>query len=124
MNAFDRAKTAYSSPDAPTRTMRGSEYDAFARLTHRLKAADTQAKRDYAALVKALHDNRALWSVLAADVADPDNGLPLHLRQQIYSLARFTDKHTSRVLAGAASAETLIAINTAIMRGLRKGAAP
>lgn len=122
MNAFDRAKMAYTSPDAPTRTLRGTEYDAFARITHRLKAAEMQAKRDFALLVRALQDNRSLWAVMAADVADGSNGLPLTLRQQIYALANFTNRHTSRVLAGAASPEALIDINTAIMRGLRKGA--
>ena len=122
MNAFDRAKMAYASPAAPTRTLRATEYDAFARITHRLKAAEAQAKHDFAMLARALQDNRKLWSVMASDVAEPDNGLPLTLRQQIYALASFTNKHTSRVLAGTATPEALIDINTAIMRGLRKGA--
>lgn len=119
MNAFDRAKMAYSSPAAPTRTLRATEYDAFARITHRLKSAEQAARRDFAALVLALQDNRSLWSVMADDVADPGNGLPLALRRQVFELATFTNKHTSRVLAGETTAAALIDINTAIMRGLR-----
>ena len=122
MNAFDRAKTAYASAEAPTRTPRSIEYEVFAQVTHRLKAAEAQAQQNFALLARALYDNRALWSVMAADVAGDGNGLPLALRQQIYELARFTNKHTSKVLAGTATALALIDINTAIMRGLRKEA--
>ncbi len=122
MNALDRAKKAYASPETPTRTPRGTEYDAFARITHRLKSAGSAGGRDFAALARALQDNRNLWSVMAADVADRDNGLPLALKQKIYDLANFANRHTSRVLAGVATADALVDINTAIMRGLREGA--
>jgi len=120
VNAFDRAQKAYSSPASPTRTLRGTEYDAFARITHRLKAAKAAGSQAFPALAMALQDNRSLWSVLAADVADDSNALPLKLRRQIYSLATFVAKYTSRVLQGAAAADALIDINTAIMRGLRR----
>ena len=119
MNALDLAKRAYTSPDAPTRTFRGTEYDLFARITHRLKHANTGEAKMSVALVRALHDNRKLWDTLADDVADDANALPFDLRKQIFSMAVFTRQHSSRVMAGTATADVLIDINTAMMKGLR-----
>jgi len=120
VNATDLAKTAYSAKTAPTRTLRGTEYEIFARITHRLKAAASVPSSGFAAMARALHDNRDLWAMLAEDVAGEDNALPVSLRQQILSLAEFTKQHSRRILAGDAKADVLIDINTAIMRGLRQ----
>lgn len=115
------AKTAYTAPGQPTRTLRGTEYELFARITHRLRAAHALGSGPgFAALARALHDNRRLWTALAADVADKDNSLPPPLRAQIFYLAEFTRLHTRKVLAREADAEVLIDINTAIMKGLRQ----
>jgi flagellar protein FlaF len=111
------AKTAYSGATNSTRTGRGTEYEIFAQVTHRLKSA-AQGNGDFNALVRALHDNRALWTVLAADVATETNQLPAALRAQMFYLAEFTTHQTRRILSGAAGAEVLIDINTAVMRGL------
>lgn len=112
------AKTAYSGATNSTRTGRGTEYEIFAQVTRRLKSA-VQGDGDFNTLVRALHDNRALWTALAADVAIETNGLPAGLRAQIFYLAEFTTHQTRRILAGEASAEVLIDVNTAVMRGLR-----
>ena len=120
MNAANLAHTAYAAPTAPTRTGRGLEYDLFARITHRLKsAAEAQGHRAKGAMVRALYDNRRLWTVLATDVADPGNQLPADLRARLFYLNEFTQTHSRKVLAGDASADVLIDINTAVMRGLR-----
>jgi flagellar protein FlaF len=115
------AKTAYSNPGQPTRTPRTTEYEAFARITHRLKAAAALDKSGFSSLVRALHENRELWTILAADVAGSGNGLPPQLRAQIIYLYEFTMQHTTKVLGGDAKADVLIDINTAVMRGLRQG---
>jgi flagellar protein FlaF len=73
----------------------------------------------FAALVRALHDNRSLWTTLAADVAVETNELSKPLRAQIFYLAQFTTEHSRRVIAGDATVDILIDINTAVMRGLR-----
>ena len=112
------ARTAYGSSQQ-VRTARGAEYDTFARITSALKAAITSAEKNFAGLVAALHDNRRLWTIIAADVAEKDNGLPQALRAQIFYLAEFTMVHTSRVLGGNGSADVLVEVNTAVMRGLR-----
>ncbi|MGB3146865.1 MAG: flagellar biosynthesis regulator FlaF [Paracoccaceae bacterium] len=116
MNAQLMAKSAYSGAATPTRTGRGTEYEIFARVTHRLSAAKGLG---FSALAQALHDNRALWTTLAADVAVATNELPQQLRAQIFYLAEFTTQHSRKVLAGEAGLDILIEVNTAIMRGLR-----
>lgn len=120
MNAQTLAKTAYTAPGQPTRTARGTEYELFARITHRLKAAHALGAKGFSVLVRALHENRQLWVALAADVAEADNQLPPLLRARIFYLSEFTTQHSSKVLAGSATVEVLIDINTAVMRGLRQ----
>ena len=119
MNATQRAHAAYHSASQPIRTHRGVEYEAFARVTGRMKQHATRLPTGFQDLAKALHDNRRLWSALAIDVADRDNGLPNDLRARIVYLAEFTRLHSSKVLSSSASAEPLIEINMAMMRGLR-----
>lgn len=119
MTALDLGRRAYALPGTPARTPRGIEYDLFARVTHRLKAAQSDGQSDFAALAAALHENRRLWSTLAADVAEPRNALPAPLRAQLFYLFEFTDQHSSKVLSGDATVAVLIDINTAVMRGLR-----
>ncbi len=113
MNAAQLAHNAYAPGNASLRSARGTEYDAFVRITQEIKSARTPG-----AVATALHRNRALWTILATDVADPENGLPAPLRAQIFYLAEFTNHHTSRVLAGSAQVDVLIEVNTAVMRGL------
>lgn len=113
------AQTAYAASAAPTRTDRGMEYEAFARATSAMRTANAEGKRGFPALARALDDNRRLWVLMATNVADRDNRLPQQLRAQIFYLAEFSLQHTSKVLAGEATADVLIDINTAVMRGLR-----
>ena len=119
MTALDLARTAYSAPGTPARTLRGIEYDLFARVTHRLKVAHSAGRAEFAALAIALHENQELWTTLAADVSEPGNALPAPLRAQLFYLFEFTAQHSRKIMAGEGTAEVLIDINTAIMRGLR-----
>ena len=122
MNAISVAQKGYASTSAPTRTPRSVEYEAVARITHRIRLAQQEGERGIPALVEALHVNRKLWTIFAADVADADNTLPSNLKADLFSLAEFTRHHTSKVLARQAPVEPLLEVNTAIMRGLRSGA--
>ena len=119
MNTQRLAQRAYTSAIAPTRTSRGVEYEAFARVTHRLAKAARSEGRSFSALADALHENRRLWTTLAAAVADGDNGLPLMMRAQIFWLAEFTETHSRKVLRQEAAVAPLVEVNAAIMRGLR-----
>lgn len=123
MNAQSQAQRAYSGASAPTRTSRNLEYDAVARITHRIRTADQQGAEGFPNLVKALHDNKTLWNIFAVDVADADNQLPRDLKAQIFYLAEFTSQHTTKVLARQADVVPLLEINTAILHGLRSGVA-
>lgn len=112
---------AYSSPAAPIRTARGTEYEAIADITRALRKAGQAGRTEFKALVSALHQNRQLWTIFATSVADSANGLPASLRAQIFYLYEFTVHHTSEVLAGRGDVAPLIDVNTAIMHGLRSG---
>ncbi len=119
MTTLNMAETAYAQNKAPIRTPRSTEYDAFARVTHRLKTAADGGTAGFAHLAAALHENRRLWTMLAADVAEQENALPRELRARIFFLAQFTTIHTSKILRGEDDVDALVDINTAIMRGLR-----
>jgi flagellar protein FlaF len=110
---------AYARPEAPIRTPRALEYDVIAQVTQRLSAATARKPEDFPALARALDDNLRLWSVLAADVAEEGNPLPRALRARLFYLYEFTATHTRRVLAREGSAQVLVEINTAVLRGLR-----
>jgi flagellar protein FlaF len=121
VNALDMAKRAYVTHAAPIRTHRGTEYEAISRVTRALVAARDAGPTGFARLVQALHENRRLWTTLAVSVADRENRLPADLRARIVYLAQFSMMHGSRVLRREASADALIEINTAVMRGLSGG---
>ena len=124
MNATSMAHRAYAPDKTSIRTLRGTEYEVIARITHRLKTAAENPVTDFAGLVAALHENRSLWTVLATDVANPENALSPELRAQIFYLAEFTNQHTSKVLASIATPAPLLEINTAILRGLKQRGDP
>lgn len=122
MNALQMAKTAYATKKAPIRTPRSVEYEAFARVTHRLKSSSAKGHQHFGDLAQALHANRELWTLLAADVAEDGNALPKDLRARIFYLAEFTVQHSRSVLKGEDTVDALIDVNMAIMRGLRQPA--
>ena len=118
MNALAQAKTAYGDTAAPVRTDRGTEYALFTRITRKLHAAARLGPKGFGTLSAALHENRMMWTALAADVADPGNTLPEALRAQIFYLSEFTVAHSRKVLAGRASVRPLLEVNMSVMRGL------
>lgn len=111
------AQAAYAGRSTPIRTARSIEYDAFARVTRQLRSA-LDPDTSFTTLAQALHDNRTLWTALAADVAAEANLLPDTLRARIFYLAEFTLHQSRKVLAGEAGAQALIDVNMAVMRGL------
>jgi flagellar biosynthesis activator protein FlaF len=113
------ARDVYARPDAPIRNARATEYELFVRMTRALSVAWKQRETNHSALVSALHDNGRMWRTLAVDVADIGNELPSALRAQLFYLYEFTAAHSRKVLDGTASADVLVDINTAVMRGLR-----
>ena len=110
-NAYGAATRAMGPP----RTL---EYQVFSQVTGQLNRA-LIGDRPFSELASALTENQRLWTALTADLVSPENALPHALRAQLVTLAKFTRTHTAAVLRGEASADVLVEINTAIMRGLR-----
>lgn len=113
-----QAHAAYGRPDVALRSPRALEYDLLARATVALRAAE-DGQAGFPALAAALDRNLRLWRLLAVDVADAENALPAPLRAQLFYLYEFTAQHSRAVLDGKGDIGPLVAINSAVMRGLR-----
>jgi flagellar protein FlaF len=118
VNAIEQAHYAYARQHNAVRTARATEAQLLSQVTARMRMAVSGESRNFPALVAALHDNRRIWTTLAASVADRDNQLPDPLRAQLFFLAEFVETHSNRVLQGEATVDVLLDINIAIMRGL------
>jgi len=99
------------------RTDRDNEYFAFLRVTQKLKNASKSDNRY--AMIEAASESNQLWTIIAADLAHEENGLPLATKAGLLSLAIYSLKQGRRVISECASVEPLIEINVMIMRGLR-----
>ena len=120
MNSLAHDSGAYGRAQTAARTPRSIEYEVIARITRRLKAAAATRESDYPGFVAAVSDNLRLWAVLGTDVAASGNELPTPLRARIFYLFEFTEQHSRKLLAGEpVSADILIEINVAVLRGLR-----
>lgn len=119
MNIINQAQMAYSPKTSVMRTGRSAEHHLFSEVTSRLKQAAAKLPENFPQFAEAVHANRAVWTHLAAQVADDDNELSEDLRARIFYLAEFTTFHSRKILRGEADVEPLIDINTALMRGLR-----
>lgn len=118
MNVIEQARLAYAPTQTAIRTDRSVEAQLISQITARLRRASALPKANFPQLVAALHDNRRMWTTMAADVAGVGNALPKELRAQIFYLAEFTEHHSSQVINGKANADALIEVNTAILKGL------
>ena len=101
-----------------TRSARAVEYDLFARATAQLRAAAKTRCSDFATLARALHENRRLWTTIAADLMSDDNAFPDTLRAQLLSLNAFVQSYSGKALREAISVRPLVEINMCILRGL------
>lgn len=119
MNAVPSfSNTGYGN--SVVRTARDAEYDVFSRVTRMLRqAAEAGCGPD---TIAAVDKNNQLWTILASDLADPDNALPDAVRAGLLSLAGFALRHGHLALSGKVSLAPLIDINMAMMRGLRQEA--
>jgi len=85
-----------------------------------LRDGAVNSKSNFAAFVKALHNNQRLWTALVVDVADAQNPFPKALKARIAYLAEFTNHQTRLILRKKASVMPLLEINMAVLRGLKK----
>ena len=124
MNVIEQARQAYAPNRTSIRTDRSVEAQLVSQVTARLREAMNDQTVGFSRVAGAVHENRRMWTTMAADVADEGNGLPRNLRAQLFYLAEFTEHHSRRVLRKEADLSALIEINTAVLRGLNgRGAA-
>ena len=119
MNLAQNAIRAYGHSSMGVRSPRSIEYGVFSRISHRLRTATLSRHENYGEFVAALSENRALWTLLAVDVAQPENGLDDDLRGRLFWLAEFVNEETQRVIRKQGDISVLIEINASIMKGLR-----
>ena len=77
-----KAARAYRARSAD-RSLREQEADVFRRATAALRVAETGSDLDR---IRAVADNRLLWSTLMILLRDPQNALPERLRASIISI--------------------------------------
>ncbi len=123
MNVVERAQDGYGQNAVHMKSPRDAEYEAIAKISHRLRAAAQNRKSNFPAFVFALHENNRLWTTLATDVAQPDNELPRELRARLFWLAEFTNSEARKILSGGGDIAVLIEINAAVLQGLRRAEA-
>ena len=114
---------AYKQASERAENPREAEYRLFGQVTRALMDAEKLEALD-PRRVDALDWNRRLWSALATDCADPQNGLPPPLRASIISLSLWVSRHTSAVMRREEEVVDLIEINRMIMQGLAPAQTP
>ncbi|MGB0697377.1 MAG: flagellar biosynthesis regulator FlaF [Rhodospirillaceae bacterium] len=83
---------------------------------------DAKSKSDdKAAFTQALRFNHLLWTIIQADITEPQNTLPPELKANIMSLSIFVDKQTTSALRSGdvSKLDALININRNLAAGLR-----
>ena len=70
---------------------------------------------------KALRFNHLLWTIIQADLTEPDNQLPPEIKANVMSLTIFVDKQTTKALRSSVPTDldVLININRNLAAGLR-----
>jgi flagellar protein FlaF len=70
---------------------------------------------------KALRFNHLLWTIIQADLTEPENQLPNEIKANVMSLSIFVDKQTTKAMrsSNAADLDVLININRNLAAGLR-----
>lgn len=74
-----------------------------------------------AKLLEAIKFNQKVWSFFQAELSDPENPLPINLRQDILNLSIFVDKRLFEVMAfpEKEKLDIVVDINFNIAAGLR-----
>jgi flagellar protein FlaF len=90
----------------------------------RMKAGQTSG--DVEQLLAAVRLNWRLWTILQSELLDPECPVPLELRTNVLSLARFVDKQTVEILnkPDPAKLDILISIDRELAGGLFESGSP
>ena len=111
---------AYAQQQKRNLSPREVEAMAFTKAALLLEDAKTKTKNidEYS---KALRFNHLLWTIIQADLTEPDNQLPPEIKANVMSLSIFVDKQTTKALRSsvATDLDVLININRNLAAGLR-----
>lgn len=118
--AKDQLK-AYQGAQQKHMTPREAEAMAFTKAAGMMEDAKRHPG-DETLLAQALRFNQLFWTILQADIADPNNALPNELKANIMSLSIFVDKQASKALRSGNpdDLDSLISINRNLALGLRE----
>jgi flagellar protein FlaF len=119
MNSY-HAQQGYKTVQREMNSDKAIELKVFISITSSLSQVDPAEIGGAAALAQALVDNAKLWKILFIDLVNPENPMPMDLKQNLISLAEFTQLHTLKVLSGSADKQILIDINKSVISGLRE----
>ena len=114
MQSMTRAAQAYQASSAH-RNPREQEADVIRQTIGALRSARTQGLIPQ---VRALADNRRLWTAVIDLVSDPTNSLPNHLRASIISVWIAVQREMDK---DAPNFDFLIGVNENIAAGLSSG---
>jgi flagellar biosynthesis activator protein FlaF len=121
MTAQAFALTADGAHARTIKTARDIEHDVLAWAAGQMqKAAADRGPTGFPALVAAIDENNRHWTTSAVDLADPGNRIAQHLRGRLFHLAEFALRHGRKMRNGTASADALVDIDLAGLRGLRR----
>jgi len=70
-------------------------------------------------MAQAVLENAKLWNLLFCDLVSKNNELPMEIKNNLISLAEFTQNHTHKILRAEATADILVEINDSIILGLK-----
>lgn len=83
-----------------------------------MKAARDANDRE--AMLSAIRVNWRLWTIIQAELLDPQCSVPMDVRTNVLSLAQFIDKHSVEIIAKPSpkQLDVLISINRELAGGL------
>ncbi|MEM7637643.1 MAG: flagellar biosynthesis regulator FlaF [Pseudomonadota bacterium] len=112
------AQKAYGEVRNRTADSRSIERALFRQITDAMIEAQDLKQSDPAKWANAINRNLDLWTLLASDLMNPDNGLDAGLRKSLLELSVFVRRSSTKILAGADELPDLIDINESIIKGL------
>ena len=115
------AAQAYSQTAMTGLSPREAEAAALMKSANQLQEAQKKWDEDQGEVANALYFNRQLWILLTSAVADPENPLPLEVRNNVGNLGAFVFKQTMDIEADPApeKLDELININRQLAAGLQ-----
>ncbi len=107
----------YDAPPQPGNP-RGTEAWALTQAALSMKAA--RDADDHDRMLAAIRLNWRLWTIIQAELLDPQCAVPMDIRTNVLSLAQFVDKHTVAIIGNPSPRhlDVLIGINRELAGGL------